>query len=195
MVMILTEAQTAPLYQMKVVLVESDPEIWRCFCVPSAIRLPKLHQALQRIMGWKDGHLHAFRAGGKKFQIPSREFDGEPGNDSHDERKFTLAELLLDTEQELFYEYDFGDGWSHRLLLEKVLPANPEFQQVLCLDGENACPPEDSGGMGGYYDLLEVLADPKHEEYDHMRQWTGGAFDPKAFDLAGVNRALKKIKM
>ena len=195
MVMLLTEAHPAPIYQMKVTLVESDPKIWRQFCVPSTIRLSKLHKVLQRIMGWKDCHLHAFRAGEIRFQIPDPEFDDEQTRKTLDERKHTLAGLLAHDDQAARYDYDFGDNWRHHLTLEKVLPPDPQFQQALCLSGENACPPEDSGGMGGYYDLLEVLADPQHEEYHHMIKWAGRAFDPTAFDLAAINRSLKKIKM
>lgn len=34
-----------------------------------------------------------------------------------------------------------------------------------------ACPPEDCGGIYGYYDLLEILEDPKHREHAERKDW------------------------
>jgi hypothetical protein len=42
-------------------------------------------------------------------------------------------------------------------------------------------PPEDCGGEMDYEHLLEVLADPEHEESLDLRQW-GGDFDPERVD-------------
>ena len=52
------------------------------------------------------------------------------------------------------------------------------------------CPPEDCGGIWGYADFVAAMADPKHPEHDHLKEWNGGDFDPEAFDLAEVNRVL-----
>jgi hypothetical protein len=192
-------AQTAPVYQIKVVLMGSDPEIWRRFCVRSTIRLSRLHDVVQVVMGWTDSHLHAFHAGKDTYQVPFPGFDdmsfSMSKHRSHDERKFTLGDLLQRPRQKLVYEYDFGDSWHHGLILEKVLPADPELKAALCLAGENGCPLEDTGGLYGYYHMLEALADPKHKDHGHFLDWIDGPIDPKAFDLAGVNRILKKIKM
>jgi hypothetical protein len=67
------------------------------------------------------------------------------------------------------------------------------LQFPVCLDGANACPPEDCGGTGGYADLLEALADPSHPEHRQYRQWAGRNFDPAAFDLAAINAALQRL--
>lgn len=191
-------AQTAPVYQIKIVLMGSDPEIWRRFCVRSTIRLSRLHDVVQVVMGWTDSHLHAFHVGKDTYQVPFPGFDdmsfSPSARRSHDEGKFTLGDLLQRPRQKLVYEYDFGDSWQHGLILEKVLPADPELKSALCLAGENACPPEDTGGLYGYYHMLEALADPKHRDHGHFLEWIDGSIAPKAFDLAGVNRILKKIK-
>ena len=185
-----------PRYQLKITLLDSEPAIWRRFCVPATIRLSQLHKVLQRVMGWTNSYLHAFHHGDDIYQIPYPGFDdlNLPGECScHDERKFTLASLLERARQKLYYEYDMGDGWEHEIVLEKILPGAPA-QPPTCLAGENACPPENCGGIGGYYDLLEALADPNHPEHANLIEWMGGPFDPKAFDLTGVNRAIKTIK-
>ena len=88
----------------------------------------------------------------------------------------------------------FGDGWEHQIEVEKVLPAEPGKRYPLGLAGKRACPPEDCGGMPGYEHLLEVLRDPKNEEYEEMREWIQEDFDPEAFDLDEINRALKGIR-
>ncbi len=67
-----------------------------------------------------------------------------------------------------------------------------------CLAGERACPPEDSGGVGGYYDMLVTLGDPDSEEYESTKVWvesmTGGPFDPDAFDLQAANKAIEALR-
>lgn len=196
MVAPLPNAESPPAYQLKVTLIDSEPEIWRRFCVPATIRLSQLHKVLQRVMGWTNSHLHAFHHGDDIYQIPYPGFDdlNIPGERCClDERKFTLASLLERPRQILRYEYDFGDGWEHEIVLEKILP-EPSSSHPVCLAGENACPPEDCGGIGGYYDLLEALANPKHKEHAHLLEWLGGPFDPKAFALSPINRAIKAIK-
>lgn len=65
---------------------------------------------------------------------------------------------------------------------------------AVCLDGANACPPQDCGGPSGYEELLRVLADPSHVDHDHMPGWTGGALDPTGFDLALADARLQALR-
>ena len=78
------------------------------------------------------------------------------------------------------YTYDLGDNWEHEVLFEGVVKPDRKIKYPICLEGERACPPEDCGGEMGYEHLLEVLSDPKHEEYLDLRQWAGD-FDPERF--------------
>ncbi len=64
-----------------------------------------------------------------------------------------------------------------------------------CLAGENACPPEDVGGPPGYAEFLRVIANPRHKRRKAMLEWCGGGFDAEAFDLGGVNRRLRKVRV
>jgi hypothetical protein len=91
---------------------------------------------------------------------------------------------------EFEYRYDMGDGWQHRLVIESLprVAASQDLSLPACLAGENACPPEDVGGPGGYELFLEILADREHEQHQDMVRWIGGVFDPKGFDLNRLNR-------
>ena len=84
----------------------------------------------------------------------------------------------------MIYEYDFGDGWEHEVVLEKVLARDSTAKYPRCLGGARACPPEDCGGPGGYINFLGAISDPEHEEHDEYLDWIGGEFDPDKFDPA-----------
>ncbi len=81
------------------------------------------------------------------------------------------------------YEYDFGDGWEHELAVEASAAADADTLYPACIGGQGACPPEDSGGPGGFADLKEVIAAPGPER-EEMRAWAGEDYDPTRFDLA-----------
>ncbi len=178
----------ANIYQLKVTLLGSKPPIWRRILVRADIGLPKFHAVLQAVMGWQGGHLHAFRAG--------EEYYGEPdeyADHIKSEARVKLDKLLRREKDSLVYEYDFGDGWEHKVLLEKILSDDEALKTPACIKGKLACPPEDCGGIYGYYDLLDTLADPKHPEHEDMLDWVGGEFDPEAFSLEEVNGLLAEI--
>lgn len=109
-----------------------------------------------------------------------------------DESRATIQQVVSREGAKFFYEYDFGDGWDHVILLEKILQAEPGKQYPMCLKGKNACPPDDCGGIWGYYGMLEAIQDPKHPEHESMLEWLGGEFDPEAFDLEATNKALRR---
>jgi Plasmid pRiA4b ORF-3-like protein len=92
------------------------------------------------------------------------------------------------------YEYDFGDSWQHDVVVEATWTMPTGLKFAVCVDGQNACPPEDCGGPPGYALMLEALADPSHEEHDDFLGWVGGSFDPEAFDLAAANAALQRVR-
>ena len=91
------------------------------------------------------------------------------------------------------YEYDFGDSWEHEIVLEKTLEPELKVKYPRCVEGARACPPEDVGGVSGYADFLEAIADPKHPDHREMKEWIGGKFDPEKFDLKAVNRELRTL--
>jgi hypothetical protein len=179
-----------PIYQLKVTLKSIRPPIWRRILITSDTRLGKLHRILQVVMGWTDSHLHQFVVGGAYYGIVDPDF----GMDVRSERTVPVSRVLQVPKEKIVYEYDFGDGWEHELLLEKVLAPDPAMRYPVCLTGKRACPPEDCGGIWGYAELLDVLATPEHPEHKDMLMWVGGAFDPEAFDLDTVNASLRRVR-
>jgi hypothetical protein len=102
-----------------------------------------------------------------------------------------IGGVLTEIGSSLTYTYDLGDGWEHSVVLEKRLPVGNDAEYPVCLDGQLACPPEDCGGVPGYYDLLEVLRNPDDERYEEMRESVAEDFDSQAFSADAVNRQLR----
>lgn len=174
---------SASIYELKITLRDTRPPIWRRLRVRSDVTLFKFHSILQFVMGWMDGHMHQFVANGKAYGRADPEFP-----ESENEQKILLGEVLRKAKDVLVYEYDFGDGWEHTVVLEQVLEVAPGGTYPYVVKGKRACPPEDCGGTRGYGHLLEVLADTTHSEHADMVDWVGGAFDPEAFDVGEINR-------
>ena len=189
-------APAVPTYQLKITLELVKPAIWRRLTVPGNANLGWLHAAIQLAMGWTNGHLHQFEVGGRLFSDPHVHFaesEGDP--EILDEAKFSLSEVAPYRKDLLRYEYDFGDSWRHTIIVEKVLPPEPDVAAVaVCMAGKRACPPDDCGGPWGYQNLLKILRNPKHEEHNSMKEWLGRAFDPEAFDPASANACLRMLK-
>lgn len=176
-------------YQIKISLNGIRPPIWRRLIVDSSILLPDLHDVIQSAMGWFNGHLHQFRVGRDFFSGPMED-DGMGGmfgmEGTHDYRDVRLRDVLVTDKQKIYYEYDFGDGWDHTVLLEKQID-DYEGPAPVCIKGKRACPPEDCGGPGGYMHMLQVLEDPEDDEYEDYIDWVGDDFDPEELDIDGIN--------
>jgi hypothetical protein len=180
------------IYQIKITLKGSKPPIWRRLEVSADIRLNDLHDVIQDAMGWFDCHLHHFEQN-SIYYAPIHSPDGMPLDDfgDHNEAKFKLSQLLTTPKQNLEYLYDMGDSWAHSITLEKVLEPDPAKKYPLCSKGRGACPPEDCGGIWGYYELLETLNDPNHSEHNDMLKWHG-KIHLDEFDLEATNTQLAK---
>lgn len=136
-------------------------------------------------MGWFDYHLHAFRFGPKKARvkweigIPYDEGFGDI--ETLPSWEAAITDHFSKVGTECMYEYDFGDGWIHELLLEGIVLAEKGRRYPRCVAGERSCPPEDCGGIHGYARLLEIITDPNDEEYEDMIAWVGSKFNPGNF--------------
>jgi hypothetical protein len=178
--------------QLKISLVNSKPPIWRRVVVPESMTLAELHLVIQIAMGWEDAHLHDFEVGGERY-LKLDEFDEYIDPDAHDSTTVTLRGLKLNRKGRVFgYTYDFGDDWRHRIVVEERRPAGDETSLPVCVAGKRACPPEDSGGLGGYAHHLAVASDPDHPLFNEYADWLDPEFDPEAFDMEPVNRALSR---
>ncbi len=175
------------ILKLKVMLAEVEPPVWRRILVPASDTLLELHRALQAAMGWTDSHLHRFELAQQRYGLPEMGDDGVA-----DERSLPLFEAF-EAAAELLYEYDFGDGWKHRVRLEQVLPVDPLLRYPRCIDGGRACPPEDCGGAPGYEGFLSAISNPRDERHQELVEWIGGRFDPEAFNLAEANARLSTL--
>ncbi len=182
-----TASQALQAYQLHVKLEWVRPKVWRRFLVPATIKLSDLHRVLLFGTGWQGGHIHEFIFADANYARV------EPGLDLPDgvlnEAPVTLRKAL-GSRKTFVYVYDYGDNWSHKVKVEKIIDLDAPISWAICLDGQNACPPEDVGGAPGYADFLEALADPANPEHEDLKQWVGGSFDPVAFDVADVNERL-----
>lgn len=180
------------IYQLKMSLNHIKPAIWRRFQVRSDVKLTKLHDMLQILMGWQNYHLYCFDVDGTEYTDPDI-IEGDLYELGHrDGSKVKLCQVLAEVGDKCLYRYDFGDNWEHMLLLEQISNPIPGERYPVCLDGARQCPPEDCGGIGGYAELLLVLADPDDEEYEDMKQWVGPRFAPEEFDCLFVNCGLPR---
>jgi hypothetical protein len=167
------------VFQLKITLLDTKPPIWRRVLVDGGSTLDHVHEVIQAAFGWWNYHLHEFEVGRTRYGVPDPDEDwGEP---PRDERR-TRIDAIAGQGSSFRYTYDFGDGWDHKITVEKVLPADSATTVPACIDGRRACPPEDCGGAWGYRELLEILADPRHPEHDERREWIGRRFDSEAFD-------------
>jgi hypothetical protein len=178
------------IFQIKVTLVWTKPPIWRRLLVPSSMTLEQLHDVLQIAMGWENDHMHDFSVGRRRIGQPDLSDGFMDGPPVENERTVRLSAVLGRVGAKMIYTYDFGDSWEHGIVLEKRLPPDPDAAYPICLGGRLACPPEDCGGIPGFYRLLDALANPKRKEHDELREWAGGHFDPKAFSVEKVNKFL-----
>lgn len=183
--------------QLKITLKNSKPPIWRRVLVLSSISFYELHYTIQLAMGWGNYHLYEFKIGNYRIGITEDDFDDPELVDSDviDATEITLEEVLSKGEVKSFtYEYDFGDGWIHSIVVEKTMPLDPNTYYPVCIKGKLACPPEDCGGLHGYYNFLEIISNKKHPEYKDMVKWMGGRFDPTDFEVEDVNVNLEDIQ-
>lgn len=180
------------LYQFKITLLESKPPIWRRIQVKNGT-LDKLHEHIQTAMGWTNSHLHQFEIDGERYGDPELIDDGFEDFHCVDSTVTKISELLpKDGKRFRFvYEYDFGDDWQHEVIFEGCLRAEKGGRYPVCVEGERACPPEDVGGIGGYEEFLEALADPKHEQHDDFVEW-GGDFDAEEFDAEKATKVMRR---
>lgn len=181
------------LYQFKITLLDIAPSIWRRIQIKDC-SVDKLHECIQTAMGWTNSHLHRFEILGIVHGDPEL-LCGNPDSFVGTNSLDTMVSDIVAPSGVRFhfsYEYDFGDRWRHEVLFEGCLPARQGLRYPLCLEGERACPPEDVGGVSGYEEFLEVIADPSHPEHDEWMNWAGGDFDPTRFDPKAATKDMQR---
>ena len=177
------------LFQIKITLIGVKPPIWRRIQVHDCT-LGDLHDIIQVVMGWENCHMHQFIIGDERYSTPTP----VPDLDFKDETKVRLSQVVPKSGKKLRfqYEYDFGDGWLHEIAFEKFAEPEAKAKYPRCIDGARSGPPEDIGGVWGYEEYLEAIADPKHERHDEFMEWNGG-WDSEKFSVEAINKALRGL--
>ena len=182
--------------QIKVALLDFKPTIFRTFMIAADSNFLELHTAIQETMGWDTSHLFAFRKGNDlTIGIPNEDNE-DFGIYALDLRTTKLADYLHSPKNTITYEYDFGDGWEHKVEVQKVFEQVALPQLPFCIKGTNACPLEDCGGTWGYQNLIEISQNKKHPEYKEMNNFYDFKnLKPWDFDIDSVNENLKDFKV
>jgi hypothetical protein len=175
---------------LRIELRDSDPLIWREVEVPTSITLKALHDIIQAAMGWFDYHLWEFTLDGQRYGLPMDEDWGtEPRRDA---AKVRLRNILKPRKTIIEYLYDFGDSWEHRLIITKIRQGEPGIGYPRYAGGEWNAPPEDCGGIPGFYNMLAILADPHHPDHTDVAEWLG-EYDPRKINEVVIKVALSRI--
>jgi len=180
------------IYQIQIALKDFKPKIWRRLLIPADTLLSDLHKIIQTSMGWTNSHLHQFIKDRTYYTVKVKDDDTWDEMDNVDYKRMKISDLLMTEKQKIKYEYDFGDGWEHDLILEKILVRDEKIKYPICIAGKMSCPPEDCGGSWGYADMLEILKNPAHPEYKEFVDWLDEDFDPEYFEKEEVNESLKE---
>lgn len=158
------------------------PPVWRRIEVSSSIKLSDLADVLEAAVGWLGGHLHAFEADSVLYETP----DGESfGRRPRDERKVQLVEVLPAVKSKMRWDYDFGDGWEHDVVVEAIEPARAGVTYPVCLTGKRACPPEDCGGPWGYSTFSRRSA---------TRTTRNTRSSPSGWETISIRRTLTRVR-
>jgi hypothetical protein len=177
---------------LKITLLGAKPPIWRRLEVPGPCHLGDVHRTLNAAMGWLDYHLHEFEIGDRSYGVP--DVDLFPDEDTMlPEENIVLGDLARAGVKRFGYWYDFGDDWRHNVVIEKTGPAEDGVFYPRCIAGRRAGPPEDCGGLGGFADFKQAMADPRHPEHRELKTWYGGDFDPGHFSAEEVSKLLHMV--
>ena len=180
-------------YVLRLALVGSSPREWREIAVPSNITLTSLAYVIILAMGWEENHLSMFEKGKKEYHVYMEGTDiyDEPVEDASE---YALCDLL-GADEEMMFVYDFGDYWRHTVkVVECAKYRKDEKPTVRLIDGKNACPPNDVGGIGGYKEMLRVIKeDPDGDEAWEYYTWLGSKWDEKFFPAIDTAIAVNEV--
>lgn len=175
---------------LRIDLRDSDPPIWRVIEVPTSITLKVLHDIVQAAMGWLDYHLWELVIDGQTYGLP---MDDDWGTTPRKVASRTrMRDVLASGTTRIDYTYDFGDNWEHSLIVSDVRSGDPGTAYPRFIEGERDCPPEDCGGIIGFYEMLEARADPNHPDHTEITEWLD-EYDPDELDVFPIQVALGRI--
>ncbi len=177
------------VFRLRIQLRDVNPVVWRRILVPGSIRMAKLSRILLAAMGWNNSHLHAFLIGDKRIGMC---FDEYPEGEI-DEKGVTVLQALRD-ERRFVFEYDFGDGWEHEVIIEELTWSYFGLKFAVCLDGRTPARPTTSAAPAAMSSSSRRSATRTTKTTSSMLEWADGPFDPAEFDLANANALMQKVR-
>ena len=114
--------QPPRIYQLRIVLREISPLIWRRLLVCSDSTLAQLHTILQIILDWSGEDLCTFHIHGKDY-----------GSNGADTRHIRPSTLRLRRGERFRYVYDYSAYWQCGIRLEAMLPRDPARFYPVCI--------------------------------------------------------------
>jgi hypothetical protein len=171
----MTQPAAPDAARLRITLHDLDPAPWRTVEVPLSMTFKGLHDTIQAAFGWFDSHLWEFDYGDRRYGLP---FDDDFGSDKiHNAATARLTKLRDGQVSAFLYTYDMGDNWEHHIEVIELFDMEKGARLPRFVDGRWRTPPEDVGGPPGFEMFLHAIADPAHEEHDHLLDWNGGPFD------------------
>ena len=155
--------------------------------------LKQLHELIQLTMPWNGEHLHEFNFGETRWLDRTNKFiDKSRISPKFVTNNWSIAKLINFTKgKNVIYEYDFGDSWLHELKFGEIITPEPSEFYPKLLEANGVCPPENSGGILGYYQLLEILNDPKHPDHEECKEYWGYSIDCNAEIIPKLNKMVE----
>ena len=139
-------------------------------------------------MDWWNYHIYEFSVNRKRYG--NRELLDD--SSVFDDKSTSLSSVLINEKDTIAYVYDFGDNWIHTIKLEKIFHIG-NLTGPKCIDGKLNTPPEDCGGIPGFYNFLEVMSDKKYKEHKSTKKWYGGDYDPTFINIPEINSNLDNL--
>ena len=179
-------------YQLKITIKNSKPPIWRRCIVPAGLSFSQLTHVIREVMGWTGYHLSEYSFNNLKINlVENPEYDRFMWGYVDLDASEYIIDDFLETVKTFTYTYDFGDDWTHEVRIEAVLEDyDKDCPCVVKFKGDT--PPEDCGGICGYYELMEALNDPKNPDHEEMKDWYGET-PHSAYDMDHVNDTLSQM--
>ncbi len=191
------------IYQLRIKLKGISPPIWRRILASNYLFFSELHDLIQKCFSWAGYHLHEFYfphpfISNLRIYIKGVidwDIDSETADYYHFlSDKIRLCDVFSETQRRAYYNYDFGDNWEHIITLEKIFPNNQTLNEPICVGGKRASPPEDSGGPYGYQEMIEIINNSNHSEYDEIIEWLGPEFNSEKVDELDIKMSPKDIE-
>jgi hypothetical protein len=183
-------------YEFEITLKDSRPRLWRRIQITSDATFLQLHKAIQDACDWGNYHLFQFcrspyvdiiASGGGAGDNGDDDLDGffaastyDDGCDGPPAGQVKLSSFFS-TQTGCTYLYDFGDDWEHTIKLKRTFTSPERFARRL-VAGKGTFPPEDCGGLYGYYECVKV-ARGEIEDEDRQEWLESCGWSPDDFNL------------